>query len=65
MNWNVVIVGILVGVISSLVTDFDAFLKSRSADSTAKYDWVLAATRAAKGALTGLLGGLGGGVVIA
>lgn len=59
------LITIVVGIASAVLTDLQSFLKARSADPTAKFDYVLVSTRALYGAITGLLLGLGGSAVTA
>ncbi len=54
-----VLAGAAAGAASAIVIDLDAYLKARSQDHHATYDWVLVIVRAVKGAITGAVAGAG------
>lgn len=54
-----IIVGTITGFLSSALTDFDAFKKSKDANILARYNWTLAVQRWVMGGVSGALLALG------
>jgi hypothetical protein len=51
--------GIVIGAVSAIITDLDAFLNARKSDPKATFGWDIAIARALRGANAGALGGAG------
>jgi hypothetical protein len=63
MNWTIVTVGTLGGMLAAMRADLRSFIKARKEDPTAKFDFALAFASWAEGAIIGALPGLGYGAV--
>ena len=63
MNYKAILLAVITSVLATILTDINAYTKSREENKDAQFDWGLFTARLAKGVTVGILTGLGGGYI--